>query len=170
MLIIVIRVSVIGTTSFAYQERFKDLYSSVVVGATFKLTVDNSAMDFGFINPGQSYELYPNRYYNEVTCLSNTGKPWYLKMSLVTGLHGAKGSVIPKKNLTWSVYSVEGGGAKPEGWSPFEDTPVLIYSATSEDSRGEPVKVRLKYKLDVPGDVTADSYATTIIYSMTETP
>ncbi len=168
--IIIIIISLIPLTSFAYEERLKDLTASVVIGTTFKLSVDNSSMDFGFINPGETYELYPSRYYNEVTCISNTGRTWYVKMSLMEDLRGVKGGTISRANLKWSVDSVEGNGTRVDGWNSFEDIPVLIYTGSVADSMGEPVKIRLKYKLEVPGNASADSYVATILYSMTEMP
>jgi len=171
LLYIVFLSLLITSASYGYEERKEDLFASVVVTTTFKLSVDNSAMDFGFIKPGESYELYPTRYYNEAACISNTGRSWYLKMSLENDLRGVKNNgIIPKKNIKWSVDSFDGTGIRQEGWNSFEDIPVLIYTASPDDSKGEPVKIRLRYKLDVPGNVQADSYQTTILYSMTETP
>ncbi len=156
---------------YAIEQRFEDIIATVVVGSTFRLSIDKDNLDFGLIEPGKRVELYPERYYNQITTLSNNGKTWYLKMSIVGGgLRGPKGSIIPWDRLKWQVCSIDGEGIKQEGWQSFEEQPVLVYISSPQDNQGKEVNICLKYALDTPADVIAGYYQTTIIYTMSETP
>ncbi|MEA3560962.1 MAG: hypothetical protein U9R31_04235 [Candidatus Omnitrophota bacterium] len=160
----------ISSSAYAVDERFEDVIATVVVGSTFRLSIDEDSLDFGLIKPGKRIELYPERYYNRVTAISNNNTTWYLKMSLSEELRGEKGDIIPNDRLKWQVCSTDGDGIKVEGWQSFKDQPVLVYTSGLEDSRGKEVNIYLKYALKPPGGITAGHYHTAISYSMTESP
>ncbi len=155
---------------YALEERFEDVIAAVVVGSTFRLSVDKNRIDFGLIKPGERIEFYPGRYYNQVTALSNNGKTWYLKMSLPHDLQGARGRIIPRQSLKWQVHSTDGQGIKQDGWNSFQQQSTLVYTSGPQDSQGNEVKIRLKYALDTPGDAIAGYYQATIYYTITESP
>lgn len=172
-ILILLIIGLLATSSMleAVEEEYEDVVASVVVGSTFKMSIDNDYLSFVNIKPGERLELYSDRNYNQVTAISNHNKPWYLKMSVMgEGLQGPGHNVIPADKLLWKVDDFDGKGVEVEGWQSFQTEPVLVYSSAGDDARGEEVYIRLKYALDAPKDVVAGSYHTTISYTMTETP
>ncbi|OGW74969.1 MAG: hypothetical protein A2Z72_07570 [Omnitrophica bacterium RBG_13_46_9] len=172
-IIILLATSLLTTVDAVYaEEKYEDVLASVVVGSVFQVTVDNSSLNFGSAESGQRVELYPDRYYNQATCISNHGKTWYLKMYAQNDLVGASSKyVISRESIEWYVSWTNGSGVKVEGWHNFEeDTPSLVYTSGFEDNYGGEVFLQFKYALTVPGEATSDSYFTVISYTLTESP
>lgn len=156
---------------YAAEQRFQDVVASVVIGATFKLSLDKASLDFGMIKPGKWIELYPERHYHQITCISNNKKTWYLKVSVIGDIVGQGGFALPKDSLKWQIFWTNGSGVKKEGWEGLQqDKATVIYSSGPLDGQGEEVYIRLRYALDVPGNVAAGNYNGVLVYTMTESP
>ena len=153
------------------EERYEDVSASVVVASVFQVSVDNTSLSFGSIESGKRIELYPDRYYNQVTCTSNHGKTWHLKMFAPGDLMGlGKRDIIPRESLQWRVSWTNGSGIKKEDWNDFSDTPSLVYMSGPQDNDGSDVYLQLKYALNVPNGITTDNYTAVINYTLTEAP
>lgn len=150
------------------EEKYEDVTASVIVSSTFEVSADVVPIDFGLIDPGETVELYPDRYFNEVRCVSNNGRVWYLKAHC-EDLQGAK-SDISSTNLKFRVYWTNGDGYYSSDWTSFGDIPVLVYTSGGFDNMGREIKIQFAYKLEPPPGVPAGSYTAIVAYTMTELP
>jgi len=147
-----------------------DMSVSVVILPVFKLSVDNANISFGYVEPGKTVELYPDRNFNEVVCVSNKGNKWYLKLSIMGDIIGPQNSKVGPDCFKWKVDGSTGDGILQEGWNAFKDQPVIAYTSGDMDTKGPDVVVRLKYKLDLPGNAIGGNYSVKILYTMTDIP
>lgn len=153
---------------YAAELRIQDMIASVVVGSTFKLTLDRSSLDFGLIKPGERVELYPAEPYHQITCISNNKKTWYLKVSVPAGISGPGGLSLPVNALKWQIFWTNGSGTKKEGWESLQDRATVVYSSGPLDSQGEEINIKLRYALDLPGNSPAGHYSAVLVYTITE--
>jgi hypothetical protein len=144
-----------------------DIYAAVVVNPVFNLTLDNADINFGYVEPGKSVELKADTYYNVVTCNSNKGKRWYLKLSILGEIAGPTPSISPS-SFEWMVFRYEGAGAAAEGWKPFGAEPQVAYQSGGPDDAGGDVTLQFKYRINLPGDALAGYYRVKVLYTMTD--
>ncbi len=160
---------------------------SVTVNSVFNLTVDTVSLDFGSVKPGEFKEIPSSgAFANSVICRSNTGNEWKLDMK-TDGPMTFGAYRIPASNIKWlSTYA---GNNNPPyddlssslqyppalGYQSFSDgTAFLIYTAGRVSSFDDTVNLPLgtilqfKYALQVPDDLPAGQYSTTITYTMYE--
>jgi len=147
----------------------RDMFGAVTVNPIFAVSLDNADVNFGYVEPGKSVELKPDTYYNAVTCNSNKGRAWYLKLSILGEVIGPTTN-IPLDSFKWLVFKAIGDGAAVEGWQPLAETPLVAYTSAGRDNTGEEVTIQFKYKLDLPGTAMAGNYRTKILYTMTDVP
>lgn len=147
----------------------RDMFAAVTVNPIFTVSLDNADVNFGYVEPGKSVELKPDTYYNTVTCNSNKGKTWHLKLSILGEVIGPTAD-IPLDSFKWLVFRAAGDGAAVEGWQPLTEMPLTAYTSAGRDNAGEEVTIQFKYKLDLPGMAAAGNYRTKILYTMTDVP
>jgi len=153
--------------SFADQDT-EDVFASVVILPTFDIVIDNNYLDFGIVEPGQSVTLKQSRYYNQVTCISNKGIEYFIKIDLLDDIIGPSGTKIPPKNLKWRVYRSTGTGTVVSDWQEFSKNPVLVYTSSSDDMMGTEVNIKFQYRLDLPYDALGGNYSLRVAYIITE--
>jgi len=163
-------ITFIGPAAIYSEQAQRDMYASVVVMPTFKLSLDNSNINFGFAEPGKTVELNPQTHYNEVKCRSNKGTTWYLKISVIGNVIGPEEANVPLNSFKWMVVSSTGDGVAEEDWHSFTQEPVKVYTSGPKDMVGEEVVLRFKYKLDMPPDARGGNYNVNVLYAMTDTP
>jgi len=154
---------------YAVERVEEDVYATVVVNPIFTLSLDNAHIGFGFLKPGESVELAADTYYNSVTCRSNKGVQWYLKISITGEVSGPQPPIQPG-NFKWKVFKAEGDGIAAEGWQGFSTVPVVAYTSGERDATGEDVVIQLKYRLDLPQSAIAGIYGVNVMYTMTDVP
>ncbi len=160
-----------GLKSEVYSEQVqRDMYASVVVAPIFRLSLDNANINFGYAQPGKSVELYPEKPYNEVKCMSNKGKAWYVKVSVIGNIIGPRESSVKPDSFKWMVARSKGTGIAEKGWHSFSSLPAQAYACSAEESVGEEVTIRFKYKLDLPPDAQGGIYSLNVLYTMTDIP
>ncbi len=168
---IVILIIVFGRYQYIYSEQAqRDMFASVVVPPTFKLSLDNANISFGHTEPGKHVELYPNTHYNELKCISNKGNPWYLKISIIGNVIGPPDNNVGIDSFKWMVSRTTGDGVTEKGWHEFTELPVRVYTSGPMDSEGGEVTIQFKYRLDMPGNARAGNYNLNVLYTMTDTP
>lgn len=164
-------ISIMSAYRYAYPEQVqRDMFASVVVLPSFKLSLDNANINFGFTEPGKHVELYPNTNYNEVKCISNKGNAWYLKLSVIGNVIGPQDSKVVIDNFKWMVSRSTGDGVAEKGWHSFTELPARVYTSGQADSAGGEVTIQFKYRLDMPSNATAGNYNLNVLYTMTDTP
>lgn len=152
------------------EEVYRDMYVSVAVLPTFKLSLDNANINFGYVDPGKSVELYPEKNYNEVKCVSNKGTKWYLRLSIIGDIVAPVGGNVTIDCFKWMIASSTGDGVAEKDWHPFTAEPSQAYTSGTNDMIGEEVTIRLKYKLDLPKNSIGGNYGLNVLYTMTENP
>jgi hypothetical protein len=169
LLSIIVAFCLIAACPSSYaEERTEDITASVSVSSTFEISADTIPIDFGVMQSGVPVELYPDRYFNEVRCISNNGRTWYLKV-FCQDLQGAHED-IESSNLKFRVYWTDGTGSYSSDWMSFGDFPVLVYTSGGIDSTGREVKIQFVYRLEPPGRATAGHYTALVTYTFTESP
>ena len=166
----IIGACLVGGYNAYSEEAYSDMYVSVVILPNFKLNLDNTNINFGFIDPGKTVELYPDKNYNEVKCVSNKGAKWYLRVAVVGDIVGPRESSVAVDSFKWMMASSSGDGIIEKDWHPFSKEPVLVYTSGPKDITGEEVTIKFKYKLDLPGNARGGNYGINIIYTMTDVP
>lgn len=157
----------------ALEERVEDLTASVEVAAVFRLTLDKPNLAFHDVSPGRPKILGESRWFNEIRCRSNSGRPWYLKAQVVSLKHMQGGDDLPLSSLQWKVADFTGSGelvGAASEFHPFSDVPTMIYASRDLDDRGQEVVLRLQYSLATPPDALAGSYAGQVVFTMVENP
>lgn len=157
----------------ALEQTFEDLSASVEVAPIFEFTVDNPHLAFGEVSPGTTAMLGEGGYFNEVTCRSNSGRPWYLKAQLVALKAVGQPRVLPPERLEWRIVDSTGSaelGQARSTFQPFAEQPVLLYRSQGRDNKGRPVSLRFQYTLTAAPDAPAGGYLGEIIYTMVESP
>lgn len=144
---------------------------SAQADATFSFEADNTVIDFGFMDIGQTRALRDRGdYHNQVTCQSDTGNTWYLKIHLVEPLSSGI-DTIANKYFTWQVSSVLNGKGllfHEDEFYPFTMNPELVYTSDQLDNTGNEIKLRFEYRLSIPKSQVPGNYRTTVRYTMTE--
>ncbi len=139
--------------------------------AIFELRADNNVIDFGFMNIAEVKEVRgKGTYHNEITCRSDSGNTWYLKIHLIGPLKSGSDS-IPFNNFAWRVISVINGNGiiyNEDVFRSFSDFPELVYTSGPNDSKGDEVKIRFDYRLSIPRNQPPGNYRTIVRYTMTE--
>lgn len=156
----------------AFEERTEDLAASVEVAAVFGVDVSTTSLTFSNVEPGRTTVIGEGHDFNEVTCRSNAGRPWYVKAHVVSLTHLDRPSELPAAALKWKIVDVSGEG-EPVGGSDFEaftETPTLIYASRGDDDLGRPVVLHLQYSLTGPPDAPAGTYVGQIVVTMSEQP
>ncbi len=156
----------------ALEIKIEDLSASVAVNPIFSLALDNPNLAFGVIKPGETKVLGEGRYFNEVKCRSNYGRPWILKVQLTSlGLLERPYS-ISNSNLKWKVAEST-GSAEPIGrleFKEFSDGALLVYASQGDDNRGKEIVLKFQYSLTIPIEAPAGNYAGQLVFTMTENP
>ncbi len=139
--------------------------------ALFELRADNNIIDFGFMNINEVKEIREKgTYHNEITCRSDTGNTWYLKIHLIEPLKSG-GYYIPFDNFKWRVVSVINGSGivyNEDVFRSFSDIPDLVYTSGPSDNSGSEINVRFDYQLSIPRNQPPGNYRTIVRYTMTE--
>jgi len=142
--------------------------------ATFdiSLTEGSRAIDFGTMKMGEE-KMISGRgdYEQQFNFISDNARIWYFKAQLVMPFSNGTYS-IPAENFQWMVQEVKNGqGAVSANIlmpSPFLSYPALIYTSAGSDNTGTEVKIRLRYKLEIPKRQPAGSYTAQIRFIMVE--
>lgn len=148
----------------------RDMFASVVILPTFKLSLDNASIIFGYTEPGKSVELYPYKHYNEVKCISNKGNTWYLRLSVIGNVIGPADTPVKIDDFKWMISRSTGDGVIEKGWHSFTESPAVAYTSGPADAGGEEVILQFKYKLDLPPNAKGGNYSLNVLYAMTDTP
>ncbi len=158
--------------ALALDLKLEDLSASVEVVPVFSLTLDNPSLTFGLIAPGEKKIIGEGRFFNEIRCRSNSGRPWYLKAQLVSLRVAEKGFEIPFANLKWKISESSGSDqtAARGDFRSFSAEPMVIYSSTGDDLRGKEVVLRFQYLLESPDNAPSGNYVGQIIFTLAENP
>lgn len=142
--------------------------------ATFdiSLTEGSRAIDFGTMKMGEEKMLSGRgNYEQEFNFISDNARIWYFKAQLAMPFTNGIYS-IPAENFQWIVEEVKNGQGNVSTNiltpSSFLSYPALIYTSAGSDNTGTEVKIRLKYKLQIPEKQPAGSYTAQIRFIMIE--
>lgn len=156
----------------ALEEQSESLPASVEVAPVFGVSLDQPSLAFGALRSDTPTVLGSGRFFNEVRCRSNSGRPWYLKAHLLSLKDLERQTVVPPASLKWKI--VESTGAADMvgrgDFQPFAEEPVLFYASEGDDHRGREVVLRLQYSLDIPPEAPAGNYVGQIVFTMAENP
>ncbi len=159
-------------TAEALELKMDDISASVEVAPTFGVSLDNPSLYFGLIKPGDTKILGEGRFFNQIRCRSNSGRPWFVKAQIVSLSLLEKEYALPVGNLKWKVTEST-GSAQPTGgydFQPFSTEPLLLYASQGEDDAGKEVVLYMQYSLTSPPDAPAGNYAGQIVFTMAESP
>ena len=162
-----------ASAAHALEEHYADLPVSVEVASVFNVSLDNPQLIFQHVRPGQTDLLGEGRFFNELTCRANSGRPWYLKAQLLALKHVGRDYTLPASRLQWKVVEAMGAATPPAGrgeFQAFTDGPVVIYASQGDARLGSTVVIRMQYGLSCPLDAPAGDYVGEIIFTMTESP
>jgi hypothetical protein len=159
-------------TAEALEERFEDLPASVEVAGVFGVDVAQAFLTFQNVAPMQTTVLGEGRFFNEVTCRSNAGRPWYLKAHLVALKHTGTGRTLPAETLKWKIVGSTGAGSSAGrvDFQPFSEQPETLYASGGDDVRGRDVVLQFQYSLTPPPSSLAGTYAGQLVFTMAEAP
>jgi len=164
-------ISFFYSQALALQERISDLNASVEVAAVFGISLDNPHLAFGLIGPGKTKVLGEGHFFNEVKCRSNSGRSWYLKVSLVSLRLAEENYILTAPHLKYKIVESTGQARTEKiDFKEFSEQPILIYTSEGEDNRGQEVNLRFQYILSTPADAPAGNYVGQIIFTMSESP
>jgi len=157
----------------AFEERLEDLSASVDVASVSELDLSSSHLAFPELSPGKTVILGEGRYFNQLRCRSNSGRPWFLKARVESLRHIQGQTDLPAAYMKWSVVQGTGAGEPTGGFGRFQefsDVPQVIYTAEGDDLRGREVVLSLQYSLTTPPDARSGGYMGDIVFSMEEAP
>ena len=159
------------TATFALDQKFEDLSASVEVAPVFSFSLDKSHLAFGVVGPKTTKVLGEDRFYNQVTCRANSGRPWYLKVQLLSLKQTGGGTSLDPSSLKWKLVEST-GAARPlhVDFESFASDPVVVYTSDGDDTRGQEVVLRFQYSLTTPLNVPAGNYIGEVIFTMAESP
>jgi len=165
-------VSFLSSYALALDLKLDDLSASVEVVPVFSLTLDNPALSFGLIGPGQKKVIGEGRFFNEIRCRSNSGRPWYLKAQLVSLRVAEKNFSLPFANLKWKIAETTGSdsSAARRDFQPFSAESSVIYASMGDDLKGKEVVLRFQYRLESPADAPSGNYVGQIVFTLAENP
>ena len=160
---------VFAGTARAVSERFEDLPASVEVAQVFGVEVTRSNLVFENAQPGRETIIGDGGTLNQVTCRSNTGRPWYLNAQVRSLSHLQQSMNLPAGSLKWRLVTSTGQGEMLRGeFRGFSDEPSVIYTAAGDDLRGRLVELKFEYSLAVPSDAPAGTYVGQLVFTMAE--
>ena len=138
--------------------------------AALEIFTDNRSLFFGVMQLGETKILAQSgTYHNEITISSSEGRPWYLKISLLRPL-GSPADTIPLESFSWQLTDFTGAGTgySQSGFRSFSLVPDLVYASGSNEANGQPVRLRLRYRLQLPEAQTGGVYQTALRLTLTE--
>jgi hypothetical protein len=141
---------------------------SVTVGSYFRLSVDRGTIDFEKMRPGETKDNVPVEGVI-VTSKTNTGNPWYLKISNDSPLSSGP-YVIPNSNFVWYGWTDGGGTWYGTGSDQITFVPELMYASGANEVNNLPdgTNNHLKFKLAVPKGQPGGKYLSTVKLTFTE--
>lgn len=141
---------------------------SVTVGSEFTLSVDRGSADFETMKPGTVKDNIPVEGII-ITSKTNTGNPWYLKISNDNPLSSGP-YVIPNSNLIWYGWTDGVGTWYGTGNNSITFAPELMYASGANERNNMPdgTNNHLKFKLTVPSGQPGGKYLSNIKLTMTE--
>ncbi len=141
---------------------------SITVGSYFRLSVDRGSGDFETMKPGAVKDNVPAEGII-VTSKTNTGNPWYLKISNDNPLSSGP-YVIPNSNLIWYGWTDGVGTWYGTGNNPITFVPELMYASGANERNNLPdgTNNHLKFKLTIPSGQPGGKYLSNIKLTMTE--
>ncbi len=138
----------------------------VTVNGVWTLTLDNNAVDFGILEPGDV--ATPADIV--ATVRTNQKIAWYLKLNKDQDLTNTTipGEVFPSANFTYAGS----GGAGVWANGTFNLLPTTAYTADAAEYKnlGAGTALTTTLSLTVPAPAVAGVYTNTITYTLTATP
>jgi hypothetical protein len=141
---------------------------SIDVGNYFRLSVDRGSGDFETMKPGAVKDNVPVEGII-ITSKTNTGNPWYLKISNDNPLSSGP-YVIPNSNLIWYGWTDGVGTWYGTGNNSITFAPELMYASGANERNNMPdgTNNHLKFKLTIPSGQPGGKYLSNIKLTMTE--
>jgi hypothetical protein len=141
---------------------------SVVVGNYFRLSVDRGTIDFEKMRPGDTKDNVPPEGII-ITTSTNTGNPWYLKISNDSPLSSGP-YVIPDSNFNWYGWTDGTGTWYGNGNNRVTFVPELMYASGPNEGNTMPngTNNHLKFKLAIPKGQPGGKYLSTVTMTLTE--
>ena len=141
---------------------------SVTIGSYFRLSVDRGSIDFEKMRPGEVKDNAPGEGVI-ITGKSNTGNPWYLKISNDSPLSSGP-YVIPNSNLIWYGWTDGAGTWYGTGNNQMTLVPELMYASAPTEYNNMPdgTNNHLKFKLTVPKGQPGGKYLSNVKVTFTE--
>lgn len=140
--------------------------------ADFEISVNGRFLEFGLMELGEFKEIKDSGdYQNEVTCKSDRGHTWYLKIHLVRPL-SSMGNEIDIESFKWKVVNVVNGtgyATNINEFNSFSKKPMVVYTSSPDESDGREVTLRFIYGLKIPQTTLTGNYQAGIRYTFTET-
>ncbi len=158
----------IGGISSAALSTNQQATFTVSVASVFELSIDQGFIDFGRMNPGDMKWNMPPAGIT-VQSKSNSGKPWYLKVSNDSPFSSGS-NTIPNSNFSWSGWTDGSGKWYGDGTNQVSVTPTLVYSSGAGEENNLPNGTvnHMKFKLKVPNNQVPGNYTTIVKFTMTE--
>jgi hypothetical protein len=140
----------------------------IIVGSYFRLSVDRGSADFETMKPGAVKDNVPAEGII-VTSKTNTGNPWYLKISNDNPLSSGP-YIIPESNLIWYGWTDGKGTWYGNGNNSITLVPDLMYASGATEGNNLPdgTDNHLKFKLTIPSGQPGGKYLSNIKLTMTE--
>ena len=141
---------------------------SVTVGSYFRLSVDRGSVDFEKMRPGETKDNVPGEGVI-VTGKTNTGKPWYLKISNDSPLSSGP-YMISNTNFIWYGWTEGAGTWYGTGTNQMTFVPDLVYSSGANEGNNMPngTNNHLKFKLSIPKGQPGGKYLSNVKLTLTE--
>jgi hypothetical protein len=141
---------------------------NVTVINYFRLSVDRGTIDFENMSPGQTKDNVPVEG-AIVTAMTNTGNPWYLKISNNSPLSSGP-YVIPNSNFIWYGWTDGTGIWQGTGTDAINFVPSLVYSSGAGETMNLPngTTNHLKFKLTIPKGQPGGKYISNVVLTLTE--
>jgi len=155
------------------EQEFEDLSASVEVAGVFSLSLSKAELFFTDMTPGEAKVLGEEGHFHEIRCRSNSGSPWSVKAEVTSLAHVDGKADLPPSSMAWRVVQSTGSGegiGEGREFRPFAEGPVLIYVSGGDDDRGQPVTLRLQYRLLLPPQAWAGTYVGRLVFTMSEAP
>jgi hypothetical protein len=152
-----------GTTTLT-----KTCNISVAVGNYFRLSVDRGTVDFEKMRPGETKDNVPVEGVI-VSGKTNTGNPWYLKISNDGPLSSGP-YTIPNTNFIWYGWTDGAGTWYGTGTNQLTFVPDLVYASGANEGNNLPngTNNHLKFKLTIPKGQPGGKYLSNVKLTFTE--
>jgi len=141
---------------------------SVTVGNYFRLSIDRGTVDFEKMRPGETKDNVPAEGVI-VTAKTNTGNPWYLKISNDNPLSSGP-YVIPNTNFIRYGWTDGSGTWYGTGNNQMTFVPELMYASGANEGNNLPngTNNHLKFKLSIPKGQPGGKYLSNVKLTLTE--